>query len=159
MQSRSWTAALALATALIGTGAPRSIADEPAPIKQKVELLLKFDGLSTDGGEVEIKPGNGGTKFETIKFKTKGHPRTMNDGKIKLDPIEVETLSADGNCSFTITLKETGLPDKVVRRNLRFKAPAEGQEAKPTAMTCYISSNSLKPVVAEKPKEDTKKKP
>jgi hypothetical protein len=155
-------AALALATAMIGANAPRSIADEPAPIKQKVELILKFDGLAAEGGEVEIKPGHAGTKFETIKFKTKGHPRTRNDGTIQLDPINVETMSVDGNCSFAITLKESGQPDKLVRRNLRLKNTKitdDKPTAKPTAMTCYISSNSLSPMpVATKPTEETKKK-
>jgi hypothetical protein len=156
MQSRSWMAALALATAMIGANAPRSIAGEPAPTKQKVQLTLKLDGLSSEGGEVEIKPGHAGCKFETIKFKTKGHPRTGMRGEIILDPIDVETMSADRNCSFSITLKEAGQPDKIVRRNLRL-TPTEDQPAKPQAMTCYISSNSLNPV-ASKPAGDAKTK-
>lgn len=155
MQSRSWMAAFALGTAMILGNAPKSFADEPAPTKQKVELILKFDGLNPEGGDVEIKPGNAGCKFETIKFKTKDHPRTMNDGKIKLDPIEVETQSADGNCSFSITLKEPGQPDKVVRRSVRVTTTNTGKATKPTAMTCYISSNSM---VASKPADETKKK-
>jgi hypothetical protein len=140
---------------MIGAEAPQAIADEPAPIKKKVQLTLKFDGLSAkEGGEAEIKPSHAGCKFETIKFKTKGHPRTGAGGEISLDPIEVETKTADGNCSFTITLKEAGQPDKTVRRNLRLTPLVEGQAAKPQAMMCYISSNSL----AEKPVDDTKRK-
>jgi hypothetical protein len=158
MQSRSWMAALALAIAIIGANAPRSIASGPAPIKQKVQLILRLDGLSSKGGEVEIKPGNAGCKFETIKFQTKNHPKTSSDGKIiKLDPIDVETLSADGNCSFSIILKEAGQPDKTVRRNLKITSTPAGETAKPQAMTCYISSNSLNPV-ASKPADGAKKK-
>jgi hypothetical protein len=158
MQSRSWMAALALAVAMVGANAPRSIAGGPAPIKQKVQLILRLDGLSSKGGEIEIKPGNAGCKFETIKFQTKNHPRTTSDGKIiKLDPFDIETMSADGNCSFSITLKEAGQPDKTVRRNLKITMTPAGETVKPQAMTCYISSNSLNPV-ASKPAGDSKSK-
>ncbi len=157
MRSRSWMAALSLATAMLGAVAWESIAGEPAPIKQKVELLVMFAGLSADGGDVEIKPGNAGCKFDTIKFKTKGHPRTMKDGKIKLDPIDVETKNADGYCSFAITLKEPGQPDKIVRRSVRLKPAEPDKPAKPVEMTCFINSNSLTPV-ATKPTDETKKK-
>ena len=62
---------------------------------------------------------------------------------INLAPIEVETVSADRDCSFAITLKEPGQPDKTVRRNLRIVPAAEGRPAAPQALTCFISSNSL----------------
>ena len=105
MQGRSWTAALTLGLAMAGAFAATTLADGPAATKRKVALTLKFDGLSPQGGEVEIKPGNAGCKFETIKFQTKGHPRATLDGRINLDPIEVETFTADRDCSFAITLK------------------------------------------------------
>jgi hypothetical protein len=157
MQSRSWMAALALVAAMAGAHASRSLAGEPAPTKQKVVLSLKLDGLSSDGGEIEIKPGNPGCKFETIKFQTKGHPRTDSQGRINLDPIDVETMSADRNCSFSITLKEPGQPDKTVRRALRITPTLGGKTPAPQTLSCFITSNSLNPV-ASKPKDSTTKK-
>ena len=167
MQGWSWMAALTLAASVAGPFAPTGQAAEPPPVKQKVSLSLRLDGLPAEGGEIEIKPGHAGCKFETIKFQTKDHPRSV-DGKISLDPIEVETLSADRDCSFAITLKEPGQPDKTVRRTLRLVPPVEGKPAKPQEMTFYLSSNSLKPKAvtpkavvvekAEKPGEEMKKK-
>ena len=156
MQGRSWMAALTLVAALVGASAPPTRAGEPTAIKQKVKLFLRLDGLSAEGGEVEIKPGHAGCRFQTITFQTKNHPRTIDD-KIDLDPIEVETLSADRDCSFAITLKEAGQPDKTVRRNIRIVPTPAGKSANPQALTCFISSNSLSTPVASKP-EDAKRK-
>ena len=157
MQGWSWMAALTLVAAMAGALAPPTRAAEPPPVKQKVNVSLRLDGLSSQGGEIEIKPGHAGCKFETIKFETKSHPKSI-DGKIHLDPIEVETISADRDCSFAITLKEPGQPDKLVRRNLRIIPTPEGKPAKAQELTCYISSNSLNPPVASKPADDSKRK-
>ena len=161
MQGWSWMAALTLVASATGAFAPPSCAAEPPPVKQKVSLSLRLDGLSAAGGDIEIKPGHAGCRFETIKFQTKSHPK-MYEGKIVLDPFEVETLSADRDCSFAITLKEAGQPDKTVRRTLRLVPPVEGKPAKTQELICYISSNSLKPrakaVVVEKPADDAKRK-
>jgi hypothetical protein len=157
MQGWSWKAALTLALAMTGAFASMSLAGDPIPTKRKVALTLKFDGLSPQGGEVEIKPGNAGCKFETIKFQTKGHPRGTSDGRINLDPIEVETLTADRDCSFAITLKEPGLPDKKVRRVLTIIPATEAKPATPQTMTCFISSTSLDPQVGKAGESKTKK--
>jgi hypothetical protein len=172
MQGWSWMAALTLVASMAGALAPTSRAAEPPPVKQKVSLNLRLDGVSAAGGEVEIKPGHAGCRFDTLKIQTKTYPRKSSDGTLLLDPIEVETVSADRDCSFTITLKEPGQPDKIVRRTIRIVPPVEGKPAKPQEMTFYLSSNSLKPAVdktaqpkqtATKPKaadekETTKKK-
>lgn len=174
MQGRSWMAALTLVGSLVGALTPAVVAAEPPTVKQKVILSLRLDGLSTAGGEIEIKPGHAGCRFETIKFPTKSHPKSF-DGKIYLDPIEVESLGADRNCSFAITLKEAGQPDKTVHRTLRLVASADsksadGKTAKPQELTCYVSSNSLnvpvvakdsptpKTPVASRPADDAKRK-
>ncbi len=156
MQGWSWMAALTLAAALVGVDTSNSLAGEPAAIKQKVKLSLRFDGLSAEGGEIEIRPGHAACRFQTIKFQTKDHPRSV-DGKISLDPIEVETLSAGRDCSFAITLREPGQPDKTVRRNIRIVPTPEGKTAAPQSLTCFISSHSLNPV-ASKADETTRKK-
>jgi hypothetical protein len=158
MQGRSWMAALTLVTAMAGGFASRALADEPNPIRRKVALTLKFEGLSPQGGEVEIKPGNAACRFESIKFQTKGHPRSSTDGRINLDPIDVETFSADRDCSFAITLKEPGLPEKKVRRILRITPTPDGKPAPPQLLTCFISSTSLNPPVARKEEETKRKK-
>jgi hypothetical protein len=162
MQGWSWMAALTLVALAAGPFAPTGQAGEPPPVKQKVSLSLRLDGLSAAGGEIEIKPAHAGCRFETIKFQTKGHPKLI-EGKIVLDPIEVESVSADRDCSFVITLKEPGQADKTVRRTLRLIPPVEGKPAKPQELICYISSNSLKPKAvvvekAEKSGEEMKKK-
>jgi hypothetical protein len=150
MQGWSWMAALTLVASLSGLIAPTARAAEPPAVKQKVSLSLRLDGLSAAGGEVEIKPGHAGCKFETIKFQTKGHPK-MIEGRIVLDPFEVETFSADRDCSFAITLKEAGQPDKTVRRTIRLVPPTDGKPAKTQDLIYYISSRSLEPkVVADK---------
>ena len=152
----------------LGGGALRPDRTRPPshrhPSKQKVSLrLLRLDGLSAAGGEIEIKPAHAGCKFETIKFQTKGHPKLIEEQDRALDPIEVESVSADRDCSFVITLKEKGQADKTVRRTLRLVPPVEGKPVKPQELICYISSNSLKPKAviaekAEKPGEEMKKK-
>jgi hypothetical protein len=157
MQGRSWMAALTLVASMSGALAPPIRASEPPPVKQKVNLSISVAGLSAKGGEIEIKPGNAGCRFETIKFQTKNHPRKTSDGWIILDPIDVETLSADRNCSFSITLKEDGQPDKNVRRILRITSAVDGKPIAPQSLTCFISSNSLAPV-ASKPDDSQRKK-
>jgi hypothetical protein len=154
MQGWSWMAALTIVATAFGVLAPAPQAAEPPPVKQKVSLSLRLDGLSAAGAEVEIKPGHAGCRFETIKFQTKNHPK-MSEGRIILDPFEVETVSADRDCSFVITLRESGQEAKTVRRTIRISPAEDGKPAKPQDLVCYISSNSLKPkpkaVVAEKP--------
>ena len=163
MQGWSWMAALTLAASSIGALAPTIRAAEPPPVKQKVSLSLRLDGLSAAGAEIEIKPGHAGCRFEAIKLQTKTHPK-MSEGKLVLDPFEVESVSADRDCSFVITLREPGQDDKTVRRTIRLTPAAEGKPAKPQDLICYISSNSLKAktkdakAVIAKPGDDTKRK-
>ena len=157
MQGWSWMAALTLVASMAGGLAPTTRAAGPPAVKQRVSLSLRLDGLSTEGGEVEIKPGHAGCKFETIKFQTKERP-PGSDGKINLDPIEVETVSAGRECSFAITLREPGQPDKTVRRTLRLTPATQSKAPTSQAMTCYISSNSLNPPVASKPADEAKRK-
>ncbi len=152
MQGRSWMAALTLVAASAGALAPISSAraGDPTPIKQKVKLTLRLDGIVADKGvELVIKPGHPGCRFKPITRLIKG------DGTIAdIPPIEVETFSADRDCSFAITLKEPGQPEKTVRRNIQIVSEAESQ-----SLTCYVSSRSLSaaPVVG-KADETTRKK-
>ncbi len=155
MQGRSWMAALTLVAAAAGALAPSTRAGDPTPIKQKVRLNLRLDGIVADKGiEVVIKPGHPGCRFKPITLPVKG------DGLIRdIPPFEVETFAADRDCSFAITLKEPGQPDKTVRRSLQLVAPVAGKADEPQALTCYVTSKSLStaPVVG-KADESTRKK-
>ncbi|WP_435007671.1 hypothetical protein P12x_004936 [Tundrisphaera lichenicola] len=144
MQGRSWMAALALVAASAGYFGPATLAGQPTPIKQTVNLVIRLDGISSDGAEVVIKPGHPACRFKPITKKV------TRNGKLELPKIDVETISADRDCAFAITLKEPGQPDKVVRRNLRIEEVEEGKSASPQSLTCYVSSNSLHPTIAEK---------
>ena len=86
-----------------------------------------------------IKPGHPGCRFKPITRQIKGDCQIVD-----IPPIEVETFSADRDCSFAITLKEPGQPEKTVRRNLQIVPAAE-----PQALTCYVSSKSLSAPVAK----------
>ena len=123
MQGWSWMAALTLVAASAGALAPTDPAGQPTPIKQKVKLSSASTASRPDG-EIVIKPGHAGCRFETITFRTKTHRRRRREDH--LDPFEVETVSADRDCSFAITLQEPGQADKTVRRDLRIVAAADG---------------------------------
>lgn len=153
MQGRSWMAVLALAAASAVHQGPASLAGPPTPIKRTVNLSLRLDGIARGGGEVVVKPGHPGCKFKPITEPLK------ENGSAKLVlPIEVETVSADQDCSFAITLKEPGQPDKTVRRNLRIVPTPEGKPASPQSLTCFVTSNSMNPSVAGKTDATKRKK-
>ena len=65
-----------------------SRAGDPTPVKQKVKLTLRLDGIVADKGvELVIKPGHPGCRFKPITRPIKG------DGTIgDIPPIEVEIL-------------------------------------------------------------------
>ncbi len=151
MQGRSWMAALTLAAATAATIGTASFAGQPTPIKQTVRLSLRIDGIKREGSVV-VKPGHPGCRFRPVTEIVRG------GSMINLPPIEVETLSADLDCCFAITLKEPGQPDKTVRRNLRIVPAAEGRPVAPQTLTCLISSNSLNEAVADKADETRRKK-
>ncbi len=160
MQGRSWMAALTLVAASAGALAPITRAAEPPPIKQTVKLKVRVDGTGSpaaEGAEIVVKPGHPGCRFKPIRHPLKG------DGDIDDIPlIEVESFGADRDCSFAITLKEPGHPDKTVRRSLQLVPAVAGKPAQPLKLSCYLTSRSLSgPAgnpIAGKPAEETRKK-
>ena len=141
MQGRSWMAALILAAASAGTG--RFVATAEAggapPVKQKVVLQIRLDGLAAgSGAQLVIKPGHRACKFAEVVYSYKGQERIQD-----IPPIDVESLSADRDCSFAITLKEPGQPDKVFRRSLQLAAPSDAAAGKPQVLQCYLSSQAV----------------
>ena len=164
MQGRSWMAALSIAVALAGVDAPGlARAGDPTPIKQKVTLNIRFSGLVGQKAEVVVKPGNPACRFKPIA-------RAIDpDVVVPFGPFDVETFSADGDCSFAITIKEPGQPDKTIRRILQIPTQAEAKAAgakpgDPVVLTCYVSSRSLSgpaaelPAVADKAEQAKRKK-
>ena len=148
MQVRSWTAAWMLLTAVGAMVSPAADGGgSPPAIKQKVRLDIRLDGTSAASGvEIVIKPGHPATKFKEVVYKVK------QDGDIRdIPPIEVETLSADRDCSFAITLKDPGHADKVFRRSVQLNPPTEAIPGKPEVMPtlkCYLSSRDVAAKVA-----------
>jgi hypothetical protein len=151
---------LVLATLRLMEGglAPLAQAGEPGPFKQKVKLSVQVEGVTSEGGEIVIKPGHPGSKFKTI---TK--PVRRQTDLISIDePIEVETYSADRDCSIAIILKEPGQPDKIFRRSLQLVPAPTGKAAKPQTLVCYLNSNALSPapaaMISSKTADETRKK-
>lgn len=143
MQGRSRMAAWMLVATLAGVSAVPSSgwAAGPAPLKQKVKLEIRLDGISGDSGaEITIKPGSPACRFKTMTYPVKfDRPGMVAD----LLPIEVETLSADRDCSFAIILKEPGHPDKTFRRSLQVQPTTDATAGKPQVLVCYLSSRTV----------------
>jgi hypothetical protein len=157
MQGWSWMAALALAAASAAFFGAATLAGQPTPIKQTVKLSLHLEGIAREDGEVMIKPGHSGCRFKAISFRVSEKPRDAF-GMINLDAFEVETISADRDCAFVITLKEPGKPDKTVRRNLLVVPNVEGRPAAPQKMTCFVTADPKPNPVAERADETKRKK-
>jgi hypothetical protein len=159
MQGRSWMAALTVASAMIAVLeiVPSARADEPktttkiaAKPEKKAEskkakatpsaptyvvrLDLKIAGLSGKGCDVEIKPGNAGCKFKAVT------QHIDSDGTASVKFKDVETESADRDCTFAITVREPGQAEKTVKRGLRLKAPSPDSPAQ--SLDCFLSSPS-----------------
>lgn len=153
MQGRSWMAALILASASAGPIAS-AVAGGPPPVKQKVVLQIRLDGVTpSSGAQLVIKPGHRACKFAEVVYQYKGQERITD-----IPPIDVESLSADRDCSFAITLKEPGQPDKSFRRSLQLAAPTDAAAGKPQVFQCFLSSHAVAaraaaaaPVIATKP--------
>ena len=161
MQVRSRMAAWMLAAALVGAVGFRPavcLAGGPVPVKQQVKLNMRLDGTKEYSGvEIEIKPGHPATRFKPIKYAVKG------DGDIRdILPFEVETYSADRDCSFAIVLKEPGQPDKIFRRSMQISPPATDAATapRPQVFQCYLSSRGAgsKAAIATKPTPDPARK-
>ena len=139
MQGRSWMAVGLLTAVTLGTWASVAPAGQPAPVKQKVQLSIHIAGTTANSGvEVLIKPAHPACKFKPITCPVK------KDGMLpEIPPIDVETLSADRDCTFAIVLKEPGQPEKTFRRSFQLNAPTAGTGEKPQALMCYISSRMV----------------
>ena len=142
MQGRSWMAALTLAAGLVPAWLPAQTStqkpvasvnpeEETARTVHVVKLELAIAGLSAKGCDVEIKPGHAACKFE----KKTQHVTSMGRIVVMKD---VETQSADRDCTFAITIRELGQPERTVRRGLRLNAVRGAEQS----LECFLNSPS-----------------
>src|SRR4051812_41000377 len=163
MQVKSWKAALVLAASLTAAAPFVAGADNPAAAQdrtnvsetgvkteprdgsskgasssgQPVELNLMIAGLGRDGCDVEVKPGTRSCKFQ---------PQTQHvgsQGKANLVFRDIEFRGADRNCSFAITVRETGQAPRTIYRGFRMPHRVDSARATaPQAFTCFMTSPS-----------------
>jgi hypothetical protein len=184
MRARSWMAALALiagTSIAVGRAMPASSPtedqgqeqpqppqdDQPAarlqttdakpadkPIKAVV-LNLEIAGLSPEGCDVEVKPGNASCRFQAINMTKnggklerakEGAQHVSSVGHAVLELQNVELRGADRTCTVAITVRESGQAPKTVYRG--FRLPARPEAGLPASVnqvptfTCYLSSPS-----------------
>jgi hypothetical protein len=182
MRARSWMAALALiagTSIAVGRAMPASSPttdqgqeqrqqdDRPAaksqttdakpadkPIKAVV-LNLEIAGLSPEGCDVEVKPGNASCRFQAINMTRnggklerakEGAQHVSSVGHAVLELQNVELRGADRTCTVAITVRESGQAPKTVYRGFRLPARPESGASLPASQvpsfTCYLSSPS-----------------
>jgi hypothetical protein len=110
------------------------------PDVYKVTLELRIAGVGRNGCDVEIKPGHAGCSFRTRSQHLEGQ---SGWGKLDLKFDDVQSTSADRDCSFTITIHETGQADRTVHRGLRLAPSKPGQPAQVQKLTCLLNSPSM----------------
>jgi hypothetical protein len=182
MRARSWMAALAL---IVGTSiavgrampasspvddngqgqhplndppAARSRTADPKPAEQPIKAIvlnLEIAGLSREGCDVDVKPGNASCRFQAINMtRTGGKLVRAKDGAQHVSSVghavlelqNVELRGADRTCTVAITVRESGQAPKTVYRGFRLpprqESGAQASANQVPAFTCYLSSPS-----------------
>lgn len=138
MPRRSRMAVLAIAAGLSTLAlATRSVqADDPPP-RNTVALQLLIAGLSPGESTIEIKPGHQACKFDAV---TRTIAAGSGGGMLRLEPIriEAESLGADRDCSFAITIREPGQEPRTFRRGIRLAGSEPGTEASAPVQTLKL---------------------
>jgi hypothetical protein len=174
MRARSWMAALALIVgtliavgravpALVSSPAqdqgqaqdatqaePRSQTTSPKPPDSRipaVQLDLVIAGLSREGCDVEVKPGNASCKFRALNERgAEGRQHVSSAGRAKLQLRDVELRGADRTCTVAITVREPGQTVKTIYRGFRLASRSDAAGSSTTTavpiFTCYLSSPS-----------------
>ncbi len=147
MQGRSRTAAfafalpagvgLALASALVATAWPSMASAADAAVVNRVTLRIKITGLGESGCEVEVKPGHPSSSFKPVTKKVD------RNGQLILADLEVASRSADRDCTFAITVKEPGQPDRTTKRGYRLDAATAAAPVPRQMIDCLLRSPSL----------------
>lgn len=120
---------------------PAPKADKPPaeatkPNGRKIELKLVIAGLSAEGCEVEVKPGNPTVEFkpQTLRVPSNGHATvTLKD---------VELRGADRHCTFAVVVREKDHPPKTIYRGFRLPAESTVGRSTTTSFACFLSSAS-----------------
>ena len=103
-----------------------------------VKLEVKIAGLGRGGCDVEVKPGNRSSRFQ-------GQGKHIeSSGEASFLIRDVEIRGADRNCTFAITVRESGQPPRTIYRAFRMaeRAGAEGSRPSVPTFTCYLNSPS-----------------
>lgn len=109
------------------------------PAKSKIdqiELKLVIAGLSGEGCEVEVKPGNPRVDFKPQTF------RVPSNGRASVTLKDVELLGMDRNCAFAVVVREKGQDPKTIYRGFRLPAESSAGRAGALSFTCFLSSAS-----------------
>lgn len=102
-----------------------------------VELNVMIAGLGRDGCDVDIKPGNRGSRFQAQTV----HVRSQ--GKAKFLFRDIELRGADRTCTFAITVREAGQASRTIYRGFRItRADADHATSGLQSFTCFMSSPS-----------------
>lgn len=132
---------VAAATNQEPAGDDKAASKTPVPIPV-VQLELVIAGLTAQGCDVEIKPGNASCKFKVARDK--GSPAKVHvasHGRAKVELQDVELGGADRLCTVAVTVHEAGQPPKTIYRGFRLGARPRSAKTAPL-ITCYLSSPS-----------------
>lgn len=106
----------------------------------RLELNLIIAGLGQEGCEIEVKPGNRGSRFQAQRkhVGAKGEARFLFK--------DIELRGADHNCTFAITLEEPKQASRTIYRGFRvIPRGTAGATTVTTAIpsfTCYMNAPS-----------------
>jgi len=105
-----------------------------------LELNLIIAGLGQEGCEIEVKPGNRGSRFQAQRkhVGAKGEARFLFK--------DIELRGADHNCTFAITLEESKQASRTIYRGFRVipRGTTAGMSVATTipTFTCYMNAPS-----------------
>ncbi len=117
---------------------PSDLEKQPAPKSSPIKLSIMIAGLGQDGGEVEITPGNQGTRFKPQRLRVDAR----GDARFVIQ--DMEARGADHNCTFAITVREAGQASRTIYRGFRMvsRSAAEATSQPAQSFTCYMNSPS-----------------
>lgn len=135
-------AVVAAGYSMLALAVPAARGDDP-PSRNVISLQVLISGLTSGESTIEIKPGHPACKFEPVtKTIASG-----NGGLLRLEPIaiEAESLGADRDCSFAITIREPGQEPQTFRRGIRLAPgdPTPGAALPAQTLKLYLSAPSV----------------
>ena len=101
-----------------------------------LELHLIIAGLGQEGCEIEVKPGNRGSRFQAQRK----HVGAKGEAHFLFKDIELR--GADHNCTFAITLEESKQAPRTIYRGFRVVPRGTPVAAAVPSFTCYMNAPS-----------------